>query len=516
MNIKTPTLKLLLILTFFSVLSADEITSVEPADDLESTDKQEQLAGELLADDPEQVDSSELAENPELVDKNYYADWEALYEQRTQKAGKQIYEEAIALANSDMADENLEEVVQLLFRAAEICRDLNDVKHAITLFEMVIERAPQDPNYRRVYGDYLIGYRGLEEQAWAQFYKAREFGSQYSEKVDDAFVDTLNRSIHIFRRDTRDGALTPGRSQSDGALVFEDEGITITGGFDTIYGKVAKDSLDLSTDYYRAIDFFNVNGYLGNLPGNNLNALDQRLDRQVEASETLVSLLFRTPNSRLPAIRLSYFNTYAFESSLNFDGLDDPFDFVNDSLALELEKTFVLKNDLFLEADAALDYENLQQSSQLFDIENHFLFLTSALNFRQEWGTSNGSVSLNVGGSYRRDLYDFEAYPRHEQAISLRNLSFFTSPAENYTNERFRGRRSSGQEIGLIRSETREGSPDEKVEDWRFFISNQELGLIDGKLDVYTTYTYRERNLVDTTYGEGSYSLHQFLSLIHI
>ena len=33
---------------------------------------------------------------------------------------------------------------------------------------------------------------------------------------------------------------------------------------------------------------------------------------------------------------------------------------------------------------------------------------------------------------------------------------------------------------------------------------------MDGKLDIYTTYTYRERNLLNANYGEGSYSLHQF------
>ena len=438
------------------------------------------------------------------------ATWKTLAEERTQKAGKQIYEEAMSEATPTMMEEDAEAAARILFKAAELCRDLNDVRHAITLFELAVELNPENPHYRRVYGDYLIGYRGLEEQAWAQFYKARELAKKYPEKVDAEFTKTLNRSIHIFRRDTRDGVITYERNRSDGALIYEDKNITITGGLDTRYGMVAKDALDLSTDYYRGIGFYDVQGYLGDLPGGDLNALDRKLDRQIEASETLVSFLFRTPNANLPVVRLSYFNVYAFESALNFDGLDDPFDSVSDVVALELEKTFVLKNDLFLEGDISLDYENRQLSSQLYDLEDHHLYLTGALNLRQEWGTSDGTVSLNVGSSYSRDLYDFEAYPMHQQAISFRNLSFFANPFENDTNERFRGRRSSGQEIGLIRSEVREGSPDAITQDWRFFVSNQELGLVDGKLDVYTTYTYRERNLLDVTYGEGSYSLHQF------
>lgn len=452
------------------------------------------------------------AENAESAEEMIVR-WQALAEERTQKVGKQIYEEAMAAVTPVMMDEDIVTAAQLLFKAAELCRDLNDVRHAITLFELAIELKPDEPHYRRVYGDYLIGYRGLEEQAWAQLHKARKLAEKYPDKVDDEFIKTLNRSIHIFRRDTRDGVLTFERNRSDGALIYEGKNITITGGLDTKYGKLAKDPLDLSTDYYRAIDFFNdlVNGgYLTDLPNGDLNELDRKLDRQVESVETLASFLFRTPNANLPVVRLSYFNVYAFESSLNFDGLDDPFDRVSDRVVLELEKTFVLKNDLFLEADLALDYENLQLRSQLYNIEDHFLDLTGALNLRQEWGTSDGVVSLNVGGTYSRNLYDFEAYPQHQQGISLRNLSFEANPFKNPTNERFRGRRSSGQEIGLIRSETREGSPDAKTQDWRFFVSNEELGLIDGKLDIYTTYTYRERNLRDVRHGEGSYSLHQF------
>ena len=209
---------------------------------------------------------------------------------------------------------------------------------------------------------------------------------------------------------------------------------------------------------------------------------------------------------------MSYFNLYAFESTLNFDGLDSPYDRVDDALSLELEKTLILKNDLFLEADVGLEYLNKQirNKSPFGDIEDHSLNLVTGLNFKKEWGTSDGTLSLNVGGKYGRDLYDFEAYPTHQQKITLRNLSFFADPLENETSARFRGRRSSSQEIGLIRDEKREGSPDAKTQDWRFFVSNEELGFFDNKLDIYTTYTYRERKLLDANYGEGSYSLHQF------
>jgi len=452
------------------------------------------------------------ADDSEPTDKNFYANWEALAQQRTQKAAKQIYEEAMSAADSEMMEENPEEVTRLLFRAAELCRDLNDVRHAITLFERAIELNPENPHYRRVYGDYLIGYRGLEEQAWAQLYRAKELAKKYPEKANEEFVNTLNRSIHIFRRDTRDGVLTFERNRSDGALIYEDENIVITGGLDTRYGKVAKDALDLSTDYYRAVDFFNVEEYLGNPTVSGINEIDRVIDRQVEVSETLASFLFRTANANLPAVRLSYFNSYTFESSLNFDDVDRAFDRVDDSVTLELEKTFVLANDLFLEGDIVLGYVNQQIRNKptFTDVEDHALRLVPALNLRKEWGTSNGVVSLNIGSFYSKNLYDFEAYPIHEQAISLRNFSFLEEPSGNETRDRFRGRRTSSQTIGLIRSERREGSPDSAEENWRFFVANEELGLANGKWDIYTTYTYRERILSDVNYGDGSYSLHQF------
>ena len=480
--------------------------------------------------------------------------WNELAKTRTQEAGRQIYEEAVAEATVTMMDEDPEAAARILFKAAEYCRDLNDVKHAITLFDLVIDLSPENPNYRRVYGDYLIGYRGLEEQAWAQFYKARELANQYPDKVDDSFMNTLNRSIHIFRRDTRDGALTFERNQSDGALIYEDSNIVITGGLDTIYGKRTTDSLDLNSDYFRVRDFSqneiqSLNDFdaflLGLLdrPVNPVGSIDEPIggnnpdgsprtirsamelnaarraeiksqvesrERQLKSSETFFSFLLRTPNSNLPSIRLSYLNTYSFDALTNLEGLDNPSDRVSDAVALELEKTFILKNDLFLEGDIALVHENIQVRNDQFVDDQDSLDIVTGLNFRQEWGTSDGVVSLNVGGVYRRDLYDFEAYPVHEQRISLRDLSFFADPFENNTNERFRGRRSRGQEIGLVRSEMREGNPDVKIQDWRFFVSNEELGLADGKWDIYTTYTYRERNILDARYGEGSYSLHQF------
>ena len=55
------------------------------------------------------------------------------------------------------------------------------------------------------------------------------------------------------------------------------------------------------------------------------------------------------------------------------------------------------------------------------------------------------------------------------------------------------------------------------TDDWRFFVSNDELGLLDGKWDLYTTYTYRERNISggptiggSGPLGEGSFSIHEF------
>ena len=481
--------------------------------------------------------------------------WKELAKTRTQKAGKQIFEEAMTEANA-IRDEDPDKAAMFFFTAAGLCRDLNDVKHAIPLFKEAIELKPDNAHYRRVYGDYLLGYRGLEEQAWSQLYKSRDLVEKYPGSVDQDFEKVLNRSIHIFRRDTRDGALTFERNQSDGALIFENKNFTITGGLDARYSKQAKDPLDLSTDHHRASDVVKrieqetladdlrlenllvENGGtvfsrdelldVGTLPDgspitiNNLQARNARarstaqsqlsnLERQTESVETFVSFLLRTPNSNLPTVRLSYFNTYAFEGSLNADDLGNPYDRVEDIFALELERTFIVRNDLFLEADLALLHRNQQIRNDDFGVEDDsFLDLVGGANIRKEWGTSDGIVQLNVGGQYRRDLFDFEAYPRHEEGIRLRNSSFFADPSDNTARERFRGRRSSSQEIGAIRSEIREGtSPTVATEDWRFFVSNEELGLIEGMWDLYTTYSLRQRDLSEGT-GKGTYSIHEF------
>jgi tetratricopeptide (TPR) repeat protein len=461
---------------------------------------------------------SQVVDANNLLPGQVVASWKELALEGTQKASLQIYTEAM-VDGTALKGEDPEMAAFLFFKAAELSRDLNDVKHAIPLFKEAIELTPDNLHYRRIYGDYLIGYRGLEEQAWSQYYQARKLveghsGEDHPERVNDEFTDSLSRSIHIFRRDTRDGVISFERNRSDGALIYEDDSITITGGLDTVYGKVALDPLDLSLTHFRALNFFDTFGYLGDLPGNDINLVDEKIDRQIEGSETIASFLFRTPNANFPVIRLNYYNASFFEGGINFDALDDYSDRINDRVSLEIEKTIIVKNDLFLEADVSFDYRNQQSRSDnsvFSPVEEYFLYLTGGLNLRKEWGTKDGIIILNAGGTYARDLYDFEHYPIHTQKISLRKLSFQANPFENNTRERFRGRRSSGQEIALIRAERRyEGSsPTVTEDDWRFVVSNQELGLANGKLDLYTTYTYRERNLFEGR-DDGSYSVHQF------
>ena len=488
--------------------------------------------------------------HPALADssKDLIASWTELSETKTQEAGSRIFKQAV-LEVTPMIEEDPIKASRLFFKAAEFCRDMNDVRHAITLFELAIKANPDDPHFRRIYGDYLIGYRGLEEQAWGQLHKAKKLSKTYPDKVGYNFGPTLDRSIHIFRRDTNDGVRTFERNRSDGTLLFENDSLTITGGLDTLYKKTAKDALDLSTDYFRALSFYNVRGgYLGfydktgerspalvkQIPepkdgdekkaeklkknAENLKTVPKVLERQNKSSETFASFLFRTANANLPAVRLSYFNVSMFESALNFDGINLPADRVDDSAALELEKTFVIENDLFLEGDLGFVYKNTRSRFEYVNEDDnrvesyvdddYTLDLFAALNLRKEWGTSHGIIRLNVGGAYSRDLFDFEAYPKHEQSVSLRNSIFHEDPVRNDARQRFRGRRSSHQEMGLRRAEIRyEGGV--KEENWSFFVSNEELGLADGVWDLYTTYSYRERNL-SAGDGEGSYSIHQF------
>lgn len=468
--------------------------------------------------------------------KDLIASWTELSETKTQEAGSRIFKQAL-LEVTPMIEEDPIKASRLFFKAAEFCRDMNDVRHAITLFELAIKANPDDPHFRRIYGDYLIGYRGLEEQAWGQLHTAKKLSKTYPDKVGYNFGPTLDRSIHIFRRDTNDGVHTFERNRSDGTLLFENDSLTITGGLDTLYKKTAKDAVDLSTDYFRAVGFYNQFNYLnfydktgklsslkkedpkeGDTPETTAEKLKNNAEdlktaaklivRQNKSSETLASFLFRTANTNLPAVRLSYFNISMFEGGLDAEAINRPSYRVDDSIALELEKTIVIENALFLEGDLGLVYKNTQGRYETNEEDDYTLDLFSALNLRKEWGTSHGIIRLNVGGAYSRNLFDFEAYPKHEQSVSLRNSSFFEDPVKNDARQRFRGRRSSHQEMGLRRAEIRE-KKGTKEENWSFFVSSEELGLADGVWDLYTTYSYRERNL-SGSYGEGSYSIHQF------
>ena len=79
---------------------------------------------------------ADLPESEDLI-----ANWSVLAKQRTQEAGSRIFNQAIVEATR-LREEDPIRASRLFFKAAEFCRDLNDVRHAMTLFDLAIEANP--------------------------------------------------------------------------------------------------------------------------------------------------------------------------------------------------------------------------------------------------------------------------------------------------------------------------------------------------------------------------------------
>jgi len=93
----------------------------------------------------------------------------------------------------------------VLLQGAATCRDLGANGYALELFEASVEADPENANAHRVYADYLMGYRGLYEQAAYHYYEALERVRRAPETYSADFKRSLERSMQILHRDGGDG-----------------------------------------------------------------------------------------------------------------------------------------------------------------------------------------------------------------------------------------------------------------------------------------------------------------------
>lgn len=93
----------------------------------------------------------------------------------------------------------------ILLAGAGKCRDKGAYDYANALFDAAIQEDPENAIARRIYGDYLIGYRGLYELAAEQYRIAQELIDANPGLYDEQFRAAFHRSVRILHRDGTDG-----------------------------------------------------------------------------------------------------------------------------------------------------------------------------------------------------------------------------------------------------------------------------------------------------------------------
>ncbi|MFH1857682.1 MAG: hypothetical protein ABH845_02085 [Candidatus Omnitrophota bacterium] len=96
-------------------------------------------------------------------------------------------------------------ISDIYLKGAAASRDLGGWKHVIDLFEKALSADPTNARAFRVYGDYLMGYRGMYEQAAEQYRTAIELINARPDLYPEDEKHELERSMQILHRDGDNG-----------------------------------------------------------------------------------------------------------------------------------------------------------------------------------------------------------------------------------------------------------------------------------------------------------------------
>lgn len=120
--------------------------------------------------------------------------------------GRLLYEQTLTVVEkSRTGGADLREISDIYLWGAGKCRDAGAGSYAIELFELAVQEDPSHVRAHRVYGDYLMGYRGLYEYARYHYDRAVELIKNDPDEYDDIVIDGLERSLQILHRDGKDG-----------------------------------------------------------------------------------------------------------------------------------------------------------------------------------------------------------------------------------------------------------------------------------------------------------------------
>ena len=110
-----------------------------------------------------------------------------------------------AIAEGRDANADPRAISDIYLLGAGKCRDLGASKETMTLFAKAVKADPENTRAWIVFGDYLMGYRGLYEYAAESYYKALALIEKSPHLHDTPTKQHLERSFQILHRDGKDG-----------------------------------------------------------------------------------------------------------------------------------------------------------------------------------------------------------------------------------------------------------------------------------------------------------------------
>lgn len=431
----------------------------------------------------------------------------------TEDSSNQIKNQAIYIYNKAMeavkdaknSGQTNKEISNIYIHYAGKSRDAGHHVYAKNFFKTALEIDPNNARGHRIYGDYLMGYRGTAgqyEYASYHYYQAQKLFDKESSSDSDKERKRLSRSIDIMYRDGKDG-IPLHRSDKFSAFLK----------LSTAYKKNTPSIIGLLDTQNRIERFTDSN------PLNPWNAFFENapkdLVRRQETKEFNASLLTRFGNPSLPYLRI------AAERA----EIDKPTILVDDPAPRHTQGTFnrtvitfgkngFLPYTIDWNTELEFDWRTIQVEDPLTknEIEKEDTnAITGRVGFAKFF--PDRLLKFNLSGSLLEIDNNGSSDDAGNQAnVSIR-YSIFPEPEENIeTNERFRGRRSTHFEGGIQRTE-RIYKPLAKEIFYQPFLSYEEFGLAEGKLDLVFLYKYilRDFEIKNTSsILEGNFHAHEF------
>ena len=395
---------------------------------------------------------------------------------------------------------------------AGIARDNDFHTEAKKLFEQALIEDPDNPKAHRLYGDFLMGYRGfqgLSGAATQAYQKALELLTDDPDS-DPGELQRLNRSMDILTRDAKDGM-----------IIFRNDDLQVSLTLEAEYARETPDSVTF-IEQQRQVERFrdrlasngspfatDWNGITDNTP--------ERLARRLETDTFSASMLVRFTNELLPTIRFEGERKEVKDGGQIADFPGPRFtDLINRRWELALAKDgILLPFDIDWDSEAGIEWSSITGDDQYGSYERSKEDTTS-FNFNTglSKNLNNQVVKLYFESRFLDINNDTSSDDTgNSQTLYLRYSDFYGAlddGGEGYANERFRGRRSGHVEVGIRRVErVYKGHTDGRTQaqinetpalltgqkQYYPYITLERLGLMKGQLDLTLNYRYIDNKL---------------------